>query len=169
MKKEERPSSGYRIDLEPDDPNVYFFETSNSIIYEVRFKPSGYIFASDPEIQPFVFEISITVLENPLDRRPPFDPLVAPTIARIFGYFFEQHERVVIYVCATSDQRGSVRQRKFTNWFSYYKGIEYAQFTDTLIDEAGVPYSISLIVRFDNPYRRRLLLAFDDLMTDYRK
>ena len=147
----------------------FVFETLNAIIYEVKFKPSGYIFSHDPAIQQFVFEISISVLENPLGKSPPSDPLVPPTIARIFGIFFEQHERIVVYVCDTSDQRGNVRQRKFMSWFSYYKGLEYTQFTDTIVDEAGIPYFISLIVRIDNPFRRRLLLAFDDLLTDYRK
>ncbi len=169
MQKEERPLSGYRVDNDSSEPNVFIFETVNSIIYEVRFKPSGYIFENDPEIQPFVFEISIVVLENPTGKGPPGASLVPPTIARIFGNFFEQHERVVVYVCDTSDKRGSVRQRKFENWFSYYKGVSYAQFNDTLVDDAGVPYSMSLIIRLDNPFRRRLLLAFDDLLTDYRK
>lgn len=169
MKNEEHLSSGYRVDNDPDDPNVFIFETTNAIIYEVRFKPSGYIFANDPEIQPFVFEMGITVLENPLEKRPPGDRLVPPTIAHIFGDFFEQHERIVVYICDSSDKRGLVRQRKFNNWFSLYKGSSYAQFNDSLLDETGVPYFISLIIRLDNPYRRRLLLAFDDLVTDYRK
>lgn len=169
MKKEERLLSGYRIDNDLNEPNVFVFETINSIVYEVKFKPTGYIFANDPDLQPFVFEISIVVIENPTGRRPPGDSLVPPTIARIFGNFFEQHERVVVYVCDTSDQRGLVRQRKFTNWFSYYSGSNYFQFSDSLIDDMGTVYSISLIIRLDNPYRRRLLLAFDDLLTDYRK
>ena len=161
--------SGYRVDNDPNEPNVFVFETINSIIYEVSFKPSGYIFANDPEIQSLVFEISVVVIENPTGKRPPGDPLVPPTIARIFGSFFEQHERVVVYVCDTSDQRGQARQRKFTSWFSYYQGVEYAQFSDSIVDETGVIYFVSLIIRLDNPYRRRLLLAFDDLVTDYRK
>ncbi|GAB2582967.1 DUF6169 family protein [Spirosoma areae] len=74
-----------------------------------------------------------------------------------------------MYVCDMSDQRGKARQRKFTYWFSYYQGLEYTQFSDSIVDEAGIIYFVSLIVRLDNPYRRRLLLAFDDLVTDYRK
>ncbi|MVM38032.1 hypothetical protein GO730_11240 [Spirosoma sp. HMF3257] len=167
MQKEERRLPGYEFTNE--EKNSFLFRTSNRILYEVSFKPSGYIFANDPELQPFVFEISIVVIENPTDKHPPADPRVPPTIAQIFGSFFEQHERVVVYVCDTSDQRGSVRQRKFLNWFGYYKGVDYAQFNDTLTDEEGVHYYVSLIIRLDNPYRRRLLLAFDDLLTDYRK
>lgn len=167
MQKEELPLFGY--EFTNDEPNSFLFRTSTQILYEVRFKPSGYIFANDPELQSYVFEISIAIIENPLGKRPPGDRLVPPTIAHIFGEFFEQHERIVVYVCDTSDQRGRVRQRKFTSWFNLYEGCTYTQFSDTMIDEAGVPYFISLIIRLDNPYRRRLLLAFDDLLTDYRK
>ena len=160
---------GYRVNNSPDEPNVYVFETTNRILYEVRFKPGGYIFANDPDIQEFVFEISIVVIENPNGKRPPGDPLVPPTIARIFGNFFEQHERMVVYICDTSDQRGRVRQRKFISWFSLYEGDNYTQFNDTLFDESGNPYFVSLIIRHTNPHRLRLMLAFNDLVTGYRK
>lgn len=167
MQKEERPLFGYEVTNEKTDS--YLFRTSNRILYEVSFRPSGYIFANDPDLQPFVFEITIAVIDNPLGKRPPRDPLVPPTIARIFSNFFEQHERIVVYICDTSDQRGRIRQRKFLSWFNYYKGVDYFQFNDTLTDEAGDHFFISLIIRLDNPYRRRLLLAFDDLLTDSRK
>jgi len=169
MKNEERPLSGYRVDNNPNEPNVFVFETNKSIVYEVRFKPSGYIFENDPELEPFVFEMSIAVLENPTGKRPPGDPLVPPTIASIFGIFFEQHNRVVVYICDTSDQRGRVRQRKFLSWFNLYKGGNYTQFNDSIIDETGDLYFVSLIIRHTNPYRLRLMMAFNDLMVYSRE
>ncbi|WP_394342022.1 DUF6169 family protein [Spirosoma pollinicola] len=55
-------------------------------------------------------------------------------MAQIFASFFEQHERIVVYACDTSDKRGRVRQRKFTSWFKLYEGGIFFQFSDIIID-----------------------------------
>lgn len=146
----------------------YVFRTVNSILYEVRFKPSGYIFEDDPDIQPFVFEVSILVLENPLNKHPPSDPLVSKTIALIFGQFFEQHERIVVYICDTSDRRGLVRHRKFTSWFERYKG-DYVQLNDSIIDDKGAVYFVSLILRRENPFGGRIAASFLSLISGQTK
>ena len=156
------PLSSYKFELRGNDPNSFYFTTQNEIAYRVIFKPSGYIFERDPDIQPFVYEISIIVLDNPTGSRPPSDPLVSATIALIFGRFFEQHERVVVYICDTSDQRGLARHRKFTRWFERYKG-NYVQMNDSISDRNGIVYFTSLIVRRDNPYMGRIFTAFSDL------
>lgn len=160
MRKEEHQWLGYKFTN--DQPNSFIFRTINKILYEVRFKPSGYIFANEPELEPFVFEMSIVVIDNPTGKRPPGDPLVPPTVAHIFSLFFEQHERVVVYVCDSSDGRGEARQRKFSSWFALYKG-SYVQFNDTITDEKGDIYYVSLIMNRNNPHRLRLIVAFNEL------
>ena len=165
MKKQELPSSGYRFRNDPTTPNVFVFETTNSIIYEVRFKPSGYIFANDPDLEPFVFEMSIVVIDNPTGKRPPGDPLLPSTITTIFSIFLERHERIVVYICDTSDKRGQARQRKFSSWLTLYGGTHYIQFNDSLQDDSGEVYFVSLIIRSTNPYRQRLISAFTELIT----
>ncbi len=160
MQNEERPSFSYAFDS--DEPNSYVFRTINQVLYEVRFRPSGYIFEHDPDLQPFVFEISIIVIDNPSGKRPPTDSMVSSTIALIFGRFFEQHHRVVVYICDTSDRRGYARHRKFTSWLERYKS-NYMQVSDSLTDKDGVVYFGSLIVGRNNPYRGRIMVAFSDL------
>lgn len=95
--------------MRENEPDSFYFTTNNGINYEVKFRPSGYIFPDEPELQPFVFEISILILENLSGTRPPSDPLISTTITLIFGQFFEQHERVAVYICDTSDRRGLAR------------------------------------------------------------
>lgn len=123
MPNGEHPSPSYTVGQQND--GLYAFRTVNRILYVVRFKPSGYIFEHDPILQPFVYEISIVVLDNPMTRRPPADPLVASTVALIFGQFFYQHERIVVYICDASDQRGQIRHRKFTGWFERLTCTDY--------------------------------------------
>ena len=158
----EQPPS-YRFDVRSDDPDSYYFTTKNEIAYQVRFKPTGYIFENNPDLQPFLYEISIIVLDNPTGEQPPSDRLISTTVALIFGKFFERHERIAVYVCDTSDQRGLARHRKFTSWFERYKG-NYVQFSDSIIDKQGVVYFTSLIVRRDNPHMARILIAFTNLV-----
>ncbi|MBN8821050.1 MULTISPECIES: DUF6169 family protein [unclassified Spirosoma] len=163
MQKQEHQSLGYQFTHEQE--NTFLFRTSNRILYEVRFKPSGYIFANDPALEPFVFEISIVVIDNPTGNRPPGDPLVPPTIHSIFRVFFEQHERSVVYICDTSDKRGQARQRKFSSWLTLYGGRTYVQFNDSLLDDSGEVYFVSLISKSTNPFRQRLIRAFHELIT----
>ena len=156
-------SPSYKFDVRSGNPNSFYFTTQNEIAYEVRFRPTGYIFENDPDLQPFLYEISIIVLDNPTDAQPPADRLVSTTVASIFGQFFRQHERVVVYICDTSDQRGLARHRKFTSWFERYKG-NYVQFSDSITDKKGIVYFTSLIVRRDNPHMARVLIAFTNLV-----
>lgn len=148
---EQSPSYKFEV-RSSDEAESFYFTTTNDIAYQVRFRASGYIFEKEPDLQPFVYEISILVLDNPAGRRPPSYPLVATTIALIFGQFFERHERVVVYICDTSDQRGAARHRKFTRWFEQYRG-SYTQFNESIIDQKGIVYFVSLLVRRSNPYR----------------
>ena len=167
IQKVTTPTS-YKVALRESDPDSFYFTTHNGINYEVRFRPSGYIFSDELDLQPFIFEISILILENSSGVRPPSDPLVSTTITLIFGQFFEQHERVAVYICDTSDQRGLARPRKFTSWFDQYRG-SYVKYSDSILDEDGEVYFTSLIARRDNPNLGRMINAFTNLVNGNSK
>lgn len=63
----------------------------------------------------------ISIVDNPIGKRIPADPLTEPTIRAIFYDFFRSLDHVIIYICDSSDGRQEARFRKFTNW--YYKNI----------------------------------------------
>lgn len=53
--------------------NSYLFQTQHDIIYEITFKPSGYIFEEHHSFKEKTFEFSIIPIENPNKVNPPLD------------------------------------------------------------------------------------------------
>jgi hypothetical protein len=69
--------------------NSYLFETAFGVIYEIKFKPSKYIFEAGFSYYDFTFEFVIKVLQNPIYESPPLDTKVSTTTAEIFIDFFK--------------------------------------------------------------------------------
>ncbi len=146
------------------------FQTNNGLIYEVVFKPSGYIFDESAPFYNNVFEFAILVAENPSGKNPPLDKLIPNTIAGIFDDFFKKSERVVIYICETSDYRASARNRKFNQWFDWYKGTDFMKIDMQMgQDVNGQNYFASMIVRIDNPLIGEIVVAFRDFIMSNQK
>ncbi|MEY3417525.1 MAG: hypothetical protein RL060_1637, partial [Bacteroidota bacterium] len=63
--------------------NSYFFETVNDIIYEIKFKPSSYLFDNhiNLDIADLVFEFVIGIAEKPANLKPPLDKKISVTVA----------------------------------------------------------------------------------------
>ena len=75
--------------------NLYAFVTDNSITYEVKFKPSDYIFEGRTEFYIPTFELSITVAVNETGKNPPLDSKISFTIAEIFKDVIENGKQLV--------------------------------------------------------------------------
>jgi hypothetical protein len=142
--------------------NSYFFQTNNGIIYEVIFKPSDYVFAGNELFKNNTFEFSILVVENPTNKNPPLDKLIPNTIANIFNDFFSnQEQRIIVYICETSDFKAMARNRKFNQWFNAYKGTKFIKIDLPMgQDVKGETYFTSMIISADNPYINELVIAF---------
>lgn len=167
MHNEETKSSGYDIVYLGGQNESYIFETQNEIVYEVKFKRSTYLFENDPEISPNTYEFVIEVAQNLAGKRPPLDSKIPQTIANIFHDFFTNHERIIVYICDSSDQKELARNRKFNTWFDNYKGIDFWKLDTTLQDDDGIVYYTSLIIRKDNPLKLRIIAAFEELPRKY--
>ncbi len=150
--------------------NSYFFQTQQEIIYEITFKPSGYIFEENAPFQDKTFEFSIIPIENPHKVNPPLDKRIPNTIASIFLDFFKQHDRIVVYLCDTADKRASARFRKFNQWFDWYKGTSFIKI-DMQMGEAnnGDIYFTSLILRLENPDTIEIVSAFRQMILSNQK
>ena len=152
------------------EDNLSSFETSNSIVYEVKFKSTSYIFDNYLTFPIDAFEFTIFVAYNPTDKNPPLDPKIPFTIASIFNDFFQRiPEQVVIYICDSSDLRQSVRKRKFDQWVEYFKGKEFAKINSTINDIDGRVYHNALIIRRDNPHYTEITEAFINLAEEQDK
>ncbi len=150
--------------------NAYFFQTQHDIIYEVTFKPSGYIFEESPLFQGQTFEFSITPIENPTNISPPSDKRIPNTIASIFLDFFQLHERIVVYLCDTADKRASARFRKFNQWFDWYKGTSFLKVDMQMgADTYGEIYFTSLILRLENPDAIEIVAMFRKMILSNQK
>ena len=147
-----------------DDLNTFTFVNDHLLTYEVRFKESGYIFPDEPDLWPFVFEMVIVLVDRGLSPKTPLDRRIPPTVAAIFKTFLLRNERIIVYICDSSDKRETIRARKFDTWFDYYQGMEFTKINQNIIDPSGIVYLTSLITRRDNPLKIRMITAFDKLI-----
>lgn len=176
MNKEERQSfqpnglPKYDYEFAGGIFNSYVFQTINGIVYEILFKPSGYIFPKKVTFKEDTFEFSILVTDNPTNKKPPLDKLIPNTIASIFSDFFHKKERIVVYICETSDFRAMARNRKFNQWFDWYKGTSFIKIDMQMgQDDKGETYFTSMIIRADNPNIGEVVIEFRNLIEANRK
>lgn len=153
----------YGFVVDEDDTNTLAFETDYGLVYKVRFKNSGYVFAGYPELEPTVFELVIRLVLNKNRNRTPPDSRIAATVAEVLRLFLTRTERVIIYICDSSDLREVARARKFDGWYEYYRGIDFIKINRNIIDSSGEVYLTALIMRHDNPLKVRIFEAFDRL------
>ncbi len=148
--------------------NTYVFVTDQQIVYELKFKPSSYIFGIQPPFTEFAFEFVIEVAENPLPKLPPPDAGIPPTLVSIFNDFFALNETVVVYVCENIDGHAKARNRKFTQWFEQTKQgkLSFVKFDYRFGTETEFFYT-SLITRIDNPRMADVVTGFQKLSVDY--
>lgn len=97
--------------------NSYFFTTIIDVVYEVKFVPSSDYFNAYQDLGVEVFEMIISIADNPSGGRLPSDERVAPTIFAIFEGFFLAQRHVIVFICDSTDGRGKARHRKFGHWF----------------------------------------------------
>lgn len=114
--------------------NLYAFATDNKIIYEVRFKPSGYLFDDDQPFVDSILEMVLLPVKADVEKEKLLDEKIPATVADILVHFFTQKEKVILYVCEDNDNRGAVRSRKFIQWFETYKVENIFKFNFTITD-----------------------------------
>ena len=74
------PSDQYSYEFGGGASNIYRFLTEDAVAYEIKFVPSSEFFEDYEELDIDVFEMVISVADNPRGGRMRADPLVAPTI-----------------------------------------------------------------------------------------
>jgi hypothetical protein len=143
--------------------NSYIFETDNHLIYDVKFRPSSYLFEKTPKpyINDLVFEFIIELVYKPANLKPPLDKKISLTVAHIFHDFFNKNNNVIsIYFCDSSDAKQEVRMKKFNQWWYQLKAPTYIKVDEVLVDSKKHEYPISMILRNINPYKMEIIEAF---------
>ncbi|GAB3687686.1 hypothetical protein GCM10027592_01560 [Spirosoma flavus] len=165
MQNEEQQSLKHDFSFGGGPTNSYYFANGLGIIYEIMFKPSGYLFPDNPEFNSDVYEFAIRIEENILNIDPPSDPLLPPTIAAVFRDFFSREGAVVVYICDSSDGRQAVRFRKFNSWYSYFEGRGTTLMKiDLEFEDQGDPVYTSLILRARHPLLQQIVVAYQKLI-----
>ena len=160
--------SSYDFDFIGGFNSTYVFVTKHSIVYEIKFKPSTYIFGYQAIESEFAYEFVIEVAENLTSKNPVLDTAIPPTIASIFYDFFKLKETVVVYICDDSDGKAKVRNRKFSQWFEQYNRLIFLKFDFSLGTETEY-YLTTMITRFDNPKLSEIIKSLQNINNDYNK
>ncbi len=140
----------------------YLFESDYGIVYELKFKPSDYLFGvGNEEISNKVYEFVIGILENPTIGKIPSDVRIGDTVAVIFNDFFKRNnDNVAIYICDSSDLKQEVRMKKFQQWYYKYQDSTLIKMDEVLIDTKNNRFPISIIAKRTNPYLIEIFTAF---------
>lgn len=140
----------------------YLFESDYNIVYELKFKPSDYLFGvGNEEISNKVYEFVIGILENPNASKVPTDARIAETVAVIFNDFFKRNNHnVAIYICDSADLKQEVRMKKFQQWYYKYQDSTMIKMDEVLIDSKKNRFPISIIAKRSNPYLIEIFTAF---------
>jgi len=154
----------YEYDFIRVQNNLYFFETFNSIIYQIKFKPTPYLFDTIKIDKNSIFEFVIEVYENNTGKKPAFDINVGKTVSLIFKDFYSyNYKNICIYICDSSDNKQDIRKRKFDEWFFKYQTEEFIKIDKVINDKNNVLFPISLIIHKENPKFIEIAVAFRDL------
>ena len=141
--------------------NNYGFETELGIVYEVKFRPSNYLFGDETTVYAnHIYEFIIEIVYNPLGKNPPLDKLISKTISEIIkDFYYKKDGSVCIYICDSSDGRQELRRRKFDDWF-YSEEYGLIKIDEKIRDSKGNVYPISLIIQIANPYFIEIIDSF---------
>ena len=141
--------------------NNYGFETELGIVYEVKFRPSNYLFGDETTVYAnHIYEFIIEIVYNPLGKNPPLDKLISKTISEIIkDFYYKKDGSVCIYICDSSDGRQELRRRKFDDWF-YSEEYGLIKIDEKIRDSKGNVYPISLIIQIGNPYFIEIIDGF---------
>ena len=148
----------------------YVFQTDTGVRYEVKFKPSFYIFPSSFPFFDAVFEFSII-----LAYKPPGNPKIASdqyipiTVATIFADFYTRfnNSSITIYICDSSDYKQHMRKRKFDRWFDEFNDGSFVKINQEIKDIDGKKYPVSIVLKYANLYRMQVFDAFVSLIDSY--
>lgn len=160
----ENQRSLYQFTFAGGDFNSYYFTTDIDIVYEIKFIPSTDYFGAYSDLDADIFEMTISVADNPTGGRLPADALTAPTIFAIFEHFFLPHRQAIIFICDSSDGREQARFRKFGVWF-YNKTITLTDITkfDRVAVDGNDRILLSLIMSRLHPQLMRVVAMFMQL------
>ena len=136
----------------------YVFTNKNGIIYHVYFIPLGHIYPQFDNTYSFSIEPEDST-PHPIDRR------ISATVVSILKKFFEKIENAMIMVCDNSDGRQRKRRNLFDRWYKIYNDGTMTSINAEMAD-GDYELLISIYMKRTNPNKKKLLAAFNELLTN---
>ena len=159
----------YDYEIKGGVENVYGFSTIDRIGYEIKFIPSSDYFIAHPDLDIAAFEMTISVVANPIGDRLPADKRTAPTIFAIFQDFFLPKTYIVVFICDSSDGRAEARNRKFDLWFrANVTPADLLKKLDRGVLDGDQIIYLSLILSRLNPNADKIVAVFATLGEEHK-
>ena len=137
------------------------FTTDRGIVYNATFFDYDSLFPDYPEFTGNIYSFTLDIVDG--DRIiQQLDERTGETVVAIFQHFFTVMQRVIVYVCDSSDERHIARKKKFDFWFWKYND-------GTIIKEDGVAviadFEIynSILIHRQNKFADKIIAAFKTL------
>jgi Family of unknown function (DUF6169) len=142
-----------------DEINTFYFETDYA---------SDYLFPTLSIEAGSVFEFVLSVAESTRTNSAPPDSRIAPTVvAAITDFLKADANRVITYICDSSDRRELARKRKFDQWFDMFATNDFRKQEGTLTDFDGISFYIAAIWLQNHSLTDQIAAAFNDLSDQY--
>ncbi|MEO6721150.1 MAG: DUF6169 family protein [Ferruginibacter sp.] len=144
-------------------PGYHYIITESDIEYVCFFAEFDYMFAGYPSIASKVFGFNIELLnKNDIKKQKGVDKRLVLTIVNLIKDFLSSKINAVVYVCDNTDERHTIRFKKFTNWFDGIDDGNYIQITG-YVKAHGTEYYNAMLLHKDNKLKNTFIKAFQEL------
>ena len=136
----------------------YTFLNKDGIVYHIYFTP---LFPVYPDlVNTYSFSI------EPEDKMPhAIDRRIAITVITVLKRFFANVENAMIMVCDSTDGKQQKRRDLFNRWFRIYNDGSM-ETRNAEIGDGNYELLLSIYFKKDNPCRKQLVKAFNELLTN---
>ena len=144
-------------------PGYHYIITDHEIEYICFFISFDYLFKGYPSIAKEVFSFNIELLnKEDIEKQKGADKRLALTITSLIKEFLSSKINAVVYVCDNTDERHTIRFKKFTAWFDSTDDGSYIQITG-YVKAYGSEYYNALLLHKDNKLKNTFIRAFQEL------
>jgi hypothetical protein len=155
MRKRNTDSSNRYEIIQNDNQSFFSFITENGTAYYADFQDQSQLLIKHQGLFGF-YEFSFEHIDNQSNSRQKFDTKIRNTIEDLLFQFFESPDKVLYYVCDSSDNRQLARQRLFKRWFGELEPLPINQLEIDLSDELKVIILIHQFFPFQQQFEEAL-------------
>lgn len=101
---------------------------------------------------------------NTNQKKSPNDPKVRKTIECVIEEFFQDENRIMLYICETGDDKQLARGRLFSNWFSQSPLSSIYHYESISLLSEGIINYAAIMIRKDCPQKKEIIDDFHNFI-----